>query len=60
MIFIKKKNLNSYFCIIHHFEMLDYNFNEFVLIYSLYFVCYYLFRGIFKKINIGFMNLRIV
>ena len=40
--------------------MLDYSFNEFVLIYSLYFVCYYLFRGIFKKINIGFMNLRIV
>ena len=28
--------------------MLDYSFNEFVLI--LYFVCYYLFRGRFKKI----------
>ena len=29
--------------------MLDYSFNEFVLIYSLYFVCYYLFRGRLKK-----------
>ena len=32
-----------------HFEMLDYSFNEFALIYSLYFVCYYLFRGRLKK-----------
>ena len=42
------------------FEMLDYCFKEFVLIYSLYFVCYYLFRGRFKKIDIGFINLGIV
>ena len=28
----------------------NYNFNEFVLIYSLYFVCYYLFRGRLKKL----------
>ena len=32
-----------------NFEMLEYSFNEFVLIYSLYFVCYYLFRGRLKK-----------
>ena len=32
-----------------HFEMLDYSINKFVLIYSLYFVCYYLFRGRLKK-----------
>ena len=29
--------------------MLDYSFNEFVIIYSLYFVFHYLFRGRFKK-----------
>ena len=29
--------------------MLNYSFNEFFLIYSLYFVCCYLFRGNFKK-----------
>ena len=40
--------------------MLDYSFNEFALIYSLYFVCYYLFRGRLKKNDIGFINLRMV
>ena len=44
-----------------HFEMLDYNFIEFVIISSLHFVCHYLFGGRFKKEkDIGFINLRIV
>ena len=30
--------------------MLDYNFNEFVIIYCLYFVCHYLFGGRLKKL----------
>ena len=29
--------------------MLDYSFNEFVVIYNLYLVCHYLFRGRLKK-----------
>jgi len=29
--------------------MLDYSFNEFVIIYSLYFVCHYLFRRRIEK-----------
>ena len=29
--------------------MLDYSFNEFVMIYSLYFICHYLFGGRYKK-----------
>ena len=33
--------------------MLDYSLNEFILIYSLYFVCYYLFRGRLKKMILG-------
>jgi len=32
------------YCICH-FEILDYSFNEFVIIYSLYFVFNYLFVG---------------
>ena len=44
--------------------MLDYNFNEFVIICSLHFVCHYLVGGILKKkkkkLDIGFTNLRIV
>ena len=35
-----------------YFLLLDYSFNEFVIIYSLYFVFHYLFRGrllLFKK-----------
>jgi len=28
--------------------MLDYSFNEFIIIYSLHFVCHYLFGGRFK------------
>ena len=39
-----------------HFEPLDYSFYEFVLIYSLYFVCYYLFRGILKKLILGYKS----
>ena len=44
--------------------MLDYSFNEFVTIYSLYFAFHYLFRGrlllfFFKKTYIRFTNLRI-
>ena len=31
-----------------HFEIVDYSFNEFVIIYSLHFVCHYLFGGIYK------------
>ena len=45
------------------FLLLDYSFNEFVIIYSLYFVFHYLFRGrlLFKKKKtyIGFTNLMI-
>ena len=37
MISMKNKNLNNYFCIIRHLEMLDYSFSEFAMIYSLYF-----------------------
>ena len=43
--------------------MLDYSSNEFFIIYSLHFVCHYLFGGILKKkkkLDIGFTNLRIV
>ena len=41
--------------------MLDYSFNELVIIYSLYFVCYNLFNGRLKKkkIDIVLTNLRI-
>ena len=46
------------------FHILDDNFNEFVIIYSLYFVFHYLYRGrlllfFFFKTYIGFTNLRI-
>ena len=41
--------------------MLDYSFNEFVIVYSLYFFFHYLFRGGLKKKKayIGFTNLKI-
>ena len=45
MIAMKNKNLNNYFCIIRHSEMLDYSFSEFAMIYSLYFFSHYLFGG---------------
>ena len=32
--------------------MLDYSSNEFVIIYSLHFVCHYLFGGRLKKKNL--------
>jgi len=63
VIFIKDRNLNSYLFLYYkyHFEMLDYSFNEFALICSLYFVCYfYLEENLKKKIDIEFINLRIV
>ena len=56
MIAMKNKNLNNYFCIIRHSEMLDYSFSEFSMIYSLYFF-FSLF--IWRMIKIRFTNLRI-
>ena len=41
--------------------MLGYSFNEFVMIYSLYFICHYLFGGRYqkkKKIDIGFTKFK--
>ena len=45
--------------------MLGYSFNEFVMIYSLYFICHYLFGGRYqkkkkKKLILGLQNLRVV
>ena len=54
---IKKKIKLLFLYYTCHFEILDYSFNEFVIIYSLYFVCHCLFGGTFfyKKIDIGFI-----